>query len=147
MAIGELLDSPTPEGFPTTHRSANSVVDPLTGASLEYAQLRKGPDSAHGIRAAANEIARLAQRQTDGPKGTDTMFFIKNTDIHTGRKATYLRIVAALKPHKAERHRIRLTAGGDQVDYPGVVSTPTMDMTTVKCLRGGASCRLRMQNS
>jgi hypothetical protein len=42
-------------------------------------------------------------------------------------------MVAAYKPHKADPYRVRLTAGGDRIDYPGNVSTPTVDMTTVKC--------------
>jgi hypothetical protein len=42
-AIGELFEAPTPAGIPNIHGSANSVVDPQTGASLEYTQLRKGP--------------------------------------------------------------------------------------------------------
>jgi hypothetical protein len=130
----DCLKLPHRKESPTPHWSANSVVDPQTGASLEYTQLRKDPNKEHWIRAAANKIARLAQGRKDGPKGTDTMFFIKHTDIPTGRKATYLRIVAALKPHKAGKFCIRFTAGGNRVDYPGVVSTPTVDMTTVKCL-------------
>ena len=33
---------------------------------------------------------------------------------------------------KTETHRTRLTAGGDLIDYPGEVSTPTSDLTTMK---------------
>ena len=51
-----------------------------------------------------------------------------------GRKATYLRIVAELRPLKAETKRGRFTAGGDQIDYPSNVSTPTANLTTVKLL-------------
>ena len=68
------------------------------------------------------------------PKGTDTMFFIPHTDLPKGRKATYLRIVAARKPNKAEEMRIRFTCGGDRIEYDGNVSTPGADLTTVKCL-------------
>ena len=35
-------------------------------------------------------------------------------------------------PPQKETHRTRLTAGGDLIDYPGEVSTPTSDLTTMK---------------
>ena len=43
-------------------------------------------------------------------------------------------MVCDIRPHKAEKHRVRLTVGGDQIDYPGEVSTPTSDLTTAKIL-------------
>jgi hypothetical protein len=116
------------------YHQANAVVDPNTGASLEYRHLKAGPDSVKWLQAATNEIGRLTQGTgPDMPTGTDTMFFIKHTDKPSNKKATYLRIVAAHKPHKAEPCRIRFTCGGDKIDYPGNVSTPTVDLTTVKC--------------
>jgi hypothetical protein len=42
--------------------------------------------------------------------------------------------MAAVKPIKTDKFRIRFTAGGNLVDYPGAVSTPTVDVPTVKCL-------------
>ena len=33
---------------------------------------------------------------------------------------------------KTETHRTRLTAGGNLIDYPGEVSTPTSDLNTMK---------------
>jgi hypothetical protein len=62
------------------------------------------------------------------------MFFIPHTAKPPDRTATYLRIVAALKPHKAESKRIRFTVGGNRITYDGNVSTPTADLTTVKTL-------------
>ena len=62
------------------------------------------------------------------------MHFIPHTAKPADRKATYLRIVSALRPHKKESKRIRFTCGGNRVDYQGNVSTPTSDITTVKIL-------------
>ena len=85
--------------------------------------------------AAANEIGRLAQGvKPHMPKGTNTMFFIPHTALPKGRKATYLRIVAAKKPNKEEKLRIRFTVGSDRIEYNGNVSTPGADLTTAKCL-------------
>jgi hypothetical protein len=120
--------------FPAAH-SANSVIDPVTGASLEYKDLKAGPDSAEWIQSTANEIGRLTQGTLpDMKSGTETMFFIPHTAVPAGRKATYLRIVAKIRPEKKENKRIRFTVGGDRIDYPGKVSTPTADITTAKCL-------------
>jgi hypothetical protein len=37
-----------------------------------------------------------------------------------------------MKPNKTETHRTRLTAGGDRINYPEDVGTPTADMTLFK---------------
>ena len=119
----------------TPSHSAHAVLDPVSGAALSYRQLREGPDGPEWLQSAANEIGRLAQGILPHmPHGTDTIHFIRHDAIPPGRKATYLRIVAELRPLKAETKRVRFTAGGDQIDYPGNVSTPTADLTTVKLL-------------
>ena len=35
---------------------------------------------------------------------------------------------------KKEKERTRLTVGGNLIDYPDSTSTPTADLTTIKCL-------------
>jgi hypothetical protein len=62
------------------------------------------------------------------------MHFIAHTAILPGHRATYLRIVASIRPQKAEPKCIRFTVGGNLVQYPGKVSTPTADITTAKLL-------------
>lgn len=62
------------------------------------------------------------------------MHFIRFDQIPTGRKATYLRLVVADRPMKANPRRVRFTVGGDKVNYPGNVSTKTADLTTAKIL-------------
>jgi hypothetical protein len=115
--------------------AANSVLDPVTGASLTYTQLCLGPEGEEWLRSTANEIGRLAQGvQPHMPEGTNTMFFIPHTSLPPGRQATYLRVVAEEKPLKAEKKRVRFTVGGNRIDYPGNVSTPTADLTTAKIL-------------
>ena len=115
---------------------ANAVVCPTTGASLAYPQLLKGDDAPEWIHGTATEIGRLLAQghHPHTTSGSDTLFFIKHTDKPFDRVATYLRIVAALRPHKAEAKRIRFTMGGDRIQYDGNVSTPTADLTTVKVL-------------
>jgi hypothetical protein len=49
-------------------------------------------------------------------------------------KITYGKIVCDYKPHKKEKERVRLTVGGDRLDYSGDVATSTADITTFKIL-------------
>jgi hypothetical protein len=129
-AIGELLNHDPYAILSDEIWQANSVVDPNTGSSLNCSQLRQGPDKAQWTRATANEIARLAQGQENGPTGTNTMLFIPHTAVPSNKKPTYLRIVAAIKLNKTDKYRICFTAGGNLVNYQGDVSTPTVDLTT-----------------
>ena len=52
--------------------------------------------------------------------------------IPTGRKPIYARFVASKQPNKAKRFRVRLTCGGNLVDYPSNVSTSTAALNTAK---------------
>eukprot|EP00804_Cyclotella_cryptica_P017687 CCRYP_017146-RA/>CCRYP_017146-RA protein AED:0.52 eAED:0.39 QI:0/0/0/1/0/0/3/0/252 len=50
------------------------------------------------------------------------------------KDVTYGRIVANFRPEKEDPYRIRLTVGGNRINYPGDCGTPTADMITVKIL-------------
>jgi hypothetical protein len=69
-------------------------------------------------RALANELGRLAQGISD-VIGTNTIEFIFASEI---------------RPQNTEQHRLRLTVGGDSIDYPGETSTKNADPTTSKFL-------------
>ena len=43
-----------------------------------------------------------------------------------------MRAVCDIRPQKIETHRTRLTVGGNLIEYPGEVSTPTLELTTMK---------------
>ena len=68
--------------------------------------------------------------------GTNTMFFIHKSEIPADRckDITYGQIVVSIRPQKRERECTRLTVGGDLIDYPWEVATPTTDITTAKLL-------------
>jgi hypothetical protein len=69
------------------------------------------------------EIRRLATT-------TETIFFIKTGDILEDRKKdkTYARIVCVFHDRKKDKYRIRITMGGNLVNYPGNCGTPTADL-------------------
>jgi hypothetical protein len=54
------------------------------------------------------------------------------TYIPKDREITYGKIFCDYKPHKKEKERVRLTVGGDRLDYSGDVATSTADITTFK---------------
>ena len=47
---------------------------------------------------------------------------------------TYGQIVCDIREGKAEKNRTRLTVGGNRINYPGDVGTPTACLLTVKLL-------------
>jgi hypothetical protein len=113
---------------------ANAVIHPVTGKAMEYAALMKDPHlQPFWTRGFGNECGRLFQGIRDIP-GTDMCLFIKLTNIPKDRKITYGKIVCDYKPHKKEKERVRLTVGGDRLNYSGDVTTSTADITTFKIL-------------
>jgi hypothetical protein len=67
-------------------------------------------------------------------QGTNTCVFIELENIPKNRKITYDKIVCDYKAHKKGKERVRLTVGGDRLDYSGEVATSTTDITTFKVL-------------
>ena len=47
---------------------------------------------------------------------------------------TYARIVVDYRPQKEDPNRVRITVGGNLIDYPGELTTRTADLTTAKIL-------------
>jgi hypothetical protein len=67
--------------------------------------------------------------------GTNTCHWIRRSQVPRGKKVTYARTVVAIRPgEKAEQKRVRITAGGDHLDYPGETSTDTASLDTTKLL-------------
>jgi hypothetical protein len=113
---------------------ANAVVHPITGKEMEYTALMKDPClQPLWKRGFGNECGRLFQGIQDIP-GTGTCSFIKLTNIRSDGKITYGKIFCDYKPYKTEKERVRLTVGGDRLDYSGDIATSTADITTFKIL-------------
>ena len=67
------------------------------------------------------------------PTGTNTVFFIAKPAIPQERKVTYARMVASIRPNKAEMNRVHVTVGGDRLNFPGATTTHCVGLTTTKC--------------
>ena len=116
---------------------ANGVLDEESGEVLEYRNLRKHPRySEDWSISSANEFGRLAQGVGGRIKGTDTIKFISKDNIPEERfkDVTYGKFVCEVKQNKAETNRTRLTVGGNRINYPFDVGTPTADLVLVKIL-------------
>eukprot|EP00804_Cyclotella_cryptica_P013964 CCRYP_002495-RA/>CCRYP_002495-RA protein AED:0.17 eAED:0.08 QI:0/0/0/1/1/1/3/0/1003 len=73
----------------------------------------------------------------DGSTGTDTIFFMSHNEIKNipkDRTVTYARIVVDYRPQKDDPNRVRITVGGNLINYPGELTTRTADLTTAKIL-------------
>jgi hypothetical protein len=106
---------------------ANAVICPKTGKSLKHQELiTKLRYKIKWMQSTAKEINRLYN--------TNTIWFIRRSEIPKGRKVTYGSFVVNIKDHKEEKERTRLTVGGDQIEYPGDKSTQTAGLTTAKIL-------------
>jgi hypothetical protein len=117
---------------------AGAVLDGDTGELLEYRQLVKMPKYKQiWGKAFGNETGRLAQGMPGRVEGTNTFFFISYDEVPTDRRqdVTYCRICGNVRPEKInEPNRCRITVGGDRINYPFEVPTPTADLLTAKLL-------------
>jgi hypothetical protein len=115
---------------------ANDIFDPKTGQSLTYRKLIKHPEYKDvWKRSAANEFGRLAQGILGNCiSGTNTIKFVNKAIIPVDRwqDITYVKFVCEYKPNKEEKERTRLAVGGDRVNYPDEVGTPTADLLLIK---------------
>ena len=117
---------------------ANGVVHPVTKETItKYTQKNTDPLLRETwSKEMCKELGRLCQGYDD-TKGVDTMQFldlggIKN--IPKDKVVTYARIVVDYRPHKKDQNRVRITAGGNLIEYPGELTTRTADMRTQKIM-------------
>ena len=123
-----------------SEHAAHNVLDPDTGTgkSLSYRQLRQHPKLGPAWNvSSANEFGRLAQGIGGRVKGTNTIFFIPKSQVPLDRRkdVSYGKFVCKVRPEKVdEPNRTRLTVGGNLINYPFEVGTPTADLLLAKIL-------------
>eukprot|EP00984_Skeletonema_dohrnii_P002295 scaffold797_cov118-Skeletonema_dohrnii-CCMP3373.AAC.10 len=118
-------------------QQAMAVMDQETGKMLNYRQLLRDPKYRKDwLISAANEFGRLAQGVGNRVKGTNTIKFIRKEDVPKQRMkdVTYGQFVCTVRPEKKEKNRTRFVVGGDRINYPGEVATPTAEMLVAKLL-------------
>ena len=115
--------------------NAGSIWDEELHKWMAYRDLMKHPNPKIRRRweqAGMNEFARLAQGH-GGVEGMDVITFIARHEVPAGRRATYARYVVDYRPEKDEPWRLRITCGGDKLDYLGNTTTHSASMETIKC--------------
>ncbi len=112
----------------------NAVLNKDTGELMEMRQLLHNPKYSNlWGKSYTKELGCLAQG-IPGTKGTDTIVFIKYNKIPLDqrRNVTYGKTVVRYWPEKDNPNQMRLTVGGNRIVCPFDVSTPTVEMMTVK---------------
>ena len=123
---------------PSMEEVANGVVHPITKETItNYKRLINDPITRKiWLEAMAKELGRLAQGYKD-TKGTNTVEFMDHDEIAKipkGKVVTYARIVVDYRPQKSDPNRVRITAGGNLINYPHELTTRTADITTSKIM-------------
>jgi hypothetical protein len=116
---------------------ALAVMDAETGKVFNYRQLMQSKKHKETwSKSSANEFGRLANGVGGRIKGTNTIKFIHKRDVPINRMkdVTYGQFVCCIRPEKAETHRTRFVVGGNKINYPGEVATPTAEMLVAKLL-------------
>ena len=63
---------------------------------------------------------------------TDTIDFISTKEVPQGRKVTYGNFICDHLPLKSEPNRVRLTVGGDRLDYESDAGSPAASLVETK---------------
>eukprot|EP00804_Cyclotella_cryptica_P011724 CCRYP_011330-RA/>CCRYP_011330-RA protein AED:0.54 eAED:0.38 QI:0/0/0/0.5/0/0/2/0/273 len=116
----------------------NGVVHPVTNKTItKYERLANDPLLQDvWTTAMCKELGQFAQGWGEN-KGTDTVFFLSQHEIKQipkDRTVTYAHIVVDYRPQKDDPNRVRITVGGNFIEYPGELTTLTADLTKAKIL-------------
>ena len=65
-------------------------------------------------------------------KGTNTIFFIHKSQVPTDAKVTYANLIRNIKPLKTGKYRVKMTTGGDILDYDGEPRSPAISLLNTK---------------
>ncbi len=115
-----------------------AVMDKDTGKLQNYRQLMNSSRYKKAWNlSAANKFGRLA----NGIGGhiinpTNSIEFISEHKILADcrKDITYKQFVCSVRPKKAEPNQMQFTVGGNRINYPGKVATPTADMLVAKMI-------------
>ncbi len=116
------------------------MVHPTTGETItSYKKLMHDPPTRDIWQTAfGKDFGGMAQgNNKTGLQGTNSIFVMNHKDIlhiPNNRTITYAQVVVDFCLQKLDPHRIRITAGGNLINYPGELTTKTADLTTSKLM-------------
>ncbi len=118
---------------------ANPMVHPVTGHTISsYKKLMHILATAEVWQTVfGKDFGGMAQGcNKTGQKGKNVMFIMAHDEIRHALAAkkffTYANPVVDYRPQKDDPHRIRITAGGNLIDYDGDAFVCTADLDTAK---------------
>ena len=116
----------------------NGAVYPVTKETItNYKTLISNPITRKiRLKAMAKELRRLAQGRGD-TKGTSTIQFMSHKEIANipkGKVVTYTRTVIDFRPQKEDPNHMRITGGGNLINYPHKFTTQMDGLTTTKIM-------------
>ena len=117
--------------YPYLSSSANHIFDEF-GKKQSMDKLLNGSDKDIWWKAIGNEFGRLAKGIGNRVISTDTIDFICKNDVPQGRKVTYGNFICDYKPLKSEPYRVRLTVGGDRLEYESDAGSPAASLVETK---------------
>ena len=91
-------------------------------------------ESDNCCKAVVNELGRLSNSIDNRVRLTNTIEFIVKEEVPKGCTVTYANFVCDYHPLKSEPFRVRLTVGGDRLEYPDYDSSPTASLLEPKLL-------------
>ena len=96
--------------------------------------LLKGPDRLVWDQSLSNEWGRLAQGNKYGVRSTNTIDFIHQHEVPSSSAVTYATYVLDHRPLKTEPYRVRITVGGDKLNYDLDAGSPAANLIETKLL-------------
>jgi hypothetical protein len=119
---------------------AMPMIHPTTGKTItSYKKLMNDPAMMEIWQTAfGKDFVSMAQGYNKtGQQGTNSIFVMTHAEIlliPANCTITYARVVVNFCPPKFDLHQIRITAGGNLINYPGELTTKTADLTTSKLM-------------
>ena len=80
-----------------------------------------------------NELGRLSQG-INNIEGNNALLFIPKSEVPWGKKVRYTNMICDYRPLKKEKYRVRLTFGGDILEYEGNASSRVSSLLEAKLL-------------
>jgi hypothetical protein len=117
---------------------AIAVMDKDTGKLLNYMKLTNSPKYKKTWSLSAdNKFGHLEngiRGRIKNPTNTIKFIFQQEVLADCRNDVTYGQFVCLVRPKKAEPNQMRFTVGGNRINYPGEVATPTTEMLVAKML-------------
>ena len=66
--------------------------------------------------------------------GNDVVDYIHKSEVPQDRVVTYANMICDFRPLKKDPHRVRLTVGGDRLEYPDDAASPAASLLETKLL-------------